>query len=244
MKRWIRELLDKPLSDWAKPTPRQDSRRWVSLDLTDQTFGSLTVIEAAPNLKSWSRGKNWLCRCSCGAEVIAPSQLLRRRRERYDDRNCCPECWAKILLKARAERKAHRAADILARMVSGEGNCALCDKKFTYAVYDGASIPRCCCPSHSKQLSQAIRRGRGRARSLSCKVIESVNPYAIFRRDRYVCQICHKPCDPALRGTLYNGAPEVDHRIPFALDGSHTEANTQTAHRGCNNRKAAGAMPA
>lgn len=46
------------------------------IDLTNQRFGSLLVLERAPNYKSGAA--RWKCLCDCGKEVIVPSNNLRQ----------------------------------------------------------------------------------------------------------------------------------------------------------------------
>ncbi len=58
----------------------------------------------------------------------------------------------------------------------------------------------------------------------------------IFERDGWVCQLCSKPLDPAIKFPS-NDSPSVDHIIPIALGGTHTLANVQAACMGCNRSK-------
>jgi 5-methylcytosine-specific restriction endonuclease McrA len=61
----------------------------------------------------------------------------------------------------------------------------------------------------------------------------------VFRRDGWVCQLCGKPVDKALKGTRSPGAPTLDHIIPLSKGGSHTYGNVQLAHWTCNAAKGA-----
>ena len=45
------------------------------IDLTGQTFGQLTVIERAENSKGGHA--RWLCRCTCGNEVVVEAGHLK-----------------------------------------------------------------------------------------------------------------------------------------------------------------------
>lgn len=47
------------------------------LDLTDQRFGRLTVLEKAENYKNLTR---WLCKCDCGNTKIVVTEYLRSGR--------------------------------------------------------------------------------------------------------------------------------------------------------------------
>lgn len=48
------------------------------LDLTNQRFGRLVVLEPAPNKKSRTQ---WKCKCDCGNECIAATSSLRNGRK-------------------------------------------------------------------------------------------------------------------------------------------------------------------
>lgn len=47
------------------------------LDLTGQTFNELTAIKEVPTPKGRKKGVYWLCKCSCGNEIIVPTSHLR-----------------------------------------------------------------------------------------------------------------------------------------------------------------------
>jgi 5-methylcytosine-specific restriction endonuclease McrA len=68
---------------------------------------------------------------------------------------------------------------------------------------------------------------------------EVVNPYTVFLRDGWRCQLCGCRTPGTLRGTYKPNAPELDHIVPLALGGDHTYANTQCACRQCNISKGA-----
>lgn len=48
---------------------------WIADDLTDRTFGSLTVLKRGPN--TGRRRVRWYCRCRCGKEILASASDLR-----------------------------------------------------------------------------------------------------------------------------------------------------------------------
>ena len=53
------------------------------------------------------------------------------------------------------------------------------------------------------------------------------------------CQVCGVSTPKSLRGKLVDRSPELDHRVPLAMGGSHTWDNVQTACRKCNAAKGA-----
>jgi 5-methylcytosine-specific restriction endonuclease McrA len=75
-----------------------------------------------------------------------------------------------------------------------------------------------------KRKSQATRRAR-----LLEVFVEEVDPAVLWERDEGVCGICGDGCDHA--------DYQIDHRVPLALGGEHSYANTQVAHPLCNLRK-------
>ncbi len=77
---------------------------------------------------------------------------------------------------------------------------------------------------------------RKRARKAGV-LYQPVNRLKVFDRDGWKCQVCGRNTPKRLIGTVDARAPELDHRIPFALKGDHTYANVQLACRQCNAAK-------
>lgn len=113
--------------------------------------------------------------------------------------------------------------------------CTGCGESFTPTY--GDKRRSWCSPRCSKKVygakRKAILRGRGR------NIIEIVNPFVVFRRDKYVCQLCGRLTLHKKRGTYDDRAPELDHIIPLSRGGDHTYANTQCSCRKCNIAKGA-----
>jgi 5-methylcytosine-specific restriction endonuclease McrA len=67
---------------------------------------------------------------------------------------------------------------------------------------------------------------------------ESFRHVEIYERDGWLCGLCGKPVDPALRHLDHQSAT-LDHIIPLSPphNGPHIRANVQLAHRECNIRK-------
>lgn len=66
---------------------------------------------------------------------------------------------------------------------------------------------------------------------------ENVDPFVVFDRDGWRCQMCFVKTPRRLRGTHHPRAPELDHIIPVSKGGSHTYINTQCACSRCNRTK-------
>lgn len=65
------------------------------------------------------------------------------------------------------------------------------------------------------------------------RTVEEFAPVEVFERDKWVCQICGEPVDPAVK---YPDplSKSIDHKTPLKLGGEHSRANTQLAHLSCN----------
>lgn len=71
---------------------------------------------------------------------------------------------------------------------------------------------------------------RRRARLMGATV-EPVSREAVWERDKGICHICHKMCDPSQW--------HLDHIIPLSKGGEHSMANTAVSHAECNRKKGA-----
>ena len=56
---------------------------------------------------------------------------------------------------------------------------------------------------------------------------------AVADRDRWTCQLCGKPIDPALKRP-HPKALQLDHVVPLAAGGSDSIENLRAAHASCN----------
>jgi 5-methylcytosine-specific restriction endonuclease McrA len=83
----------------------------------------------------------------------------------------------------------------------------------------------------------AAKLARRRAAIVS-QTIETVDPETVYARDKWVCQLCNRRVNPAIRG-VSRWAPSLDHVIPVSKGGAHSYANVQLAHFGCNSAKQA-----
>lgn len=109
--------------------------------------------------------------------------------------------------------------------------CRYCGNVFTYDR-TVAATGTAYCGDECRSLART-QRSRLRQRLVSAPYIDWRQ---IADRDNWKCGICgelvtldSKPREPSY--------PSVDHIIPLAQDGEHTESNVQLAHTGCNARK-------
>lgn len=66
---------------------------------------------------------------------------------------------------------------------------------------------------------------------------EFFNPFDVFERDNWICQICGKSTPKKNRGSKLHNAPQLDHIVPISKGGPHTYSNTQCLCRDCNLKK-------
>lgn len=89
-------------------------------------------------------------------------------------------------------------------------------------------------------------RGRQHARLRRAQKLQA--PYEVFtdleihERDKWRCGICGKRVNRQLRFPNDLSA-SIDHVLPLSKGGSHTRANVQSAHLGCNKAKNARTLP-
>jgi len=83
--------------------------------------------------------------------------------------------------------------------------------------------------------AEVARRARRHVR-LKNSIREEVDPYYIYKRDNWICQICGKKVNPKLKYPDPMSA-SIDHIVPLSLGGTHERKNLQLAHWICNVRK-------
>lgn len=115
-----------------------------------------------------------------------------------------------------------------------ERACRCCGNIFTpvYGCKNKMVCSELCRISQAKQakrVHKAIRRARIKGVNS-----EPIDPYKIFARDGWRCQICKKKTPLTRRGSVHPRAPELDHIIPLSRGGSHTKVNVQCTCRACN----------
>ena len=92
--------------------------------------------------------------------------------------------------------------------------------------------------AHPQEYRRTTRNAfhRKRVRDAGGFVDETLDVFAVFEEDNYICQICGEDIDPFLRNK-HPRMVSLDHIIPVSQGGSHTRDNVQTAPLGCNVRK-------
>ena len=115
--------------------------------------------------------------------------------------------------------------------------CKECGEAFTpeYGNKRRNFCSASCLKKHSHRAAAARRRARLRGGNA-----ETVSPLEIFMRDGWRCKLCNRKTPKRLRGTIDERAPELDHIVPIAKGGDHTQSNVLFACRACTTRKSDG----
>lgn len=94
------------------------------------------------------------------------------------------------------------------------------------------------CIAERKRKSMRSARSRRKAMERRATVIGvSVDPYDVFDRDDWTCQMCGCETPKRERGSINDNAPELDHIYPLSKGGEHSMRNLQCLCRSCNQNK-------
>lgn len=170
--------------------------------------------------------------CYFDAKAIAPSSsvyagfckgcgkaFISKRPRQY----CCLECRPVVDYVSKAP---------------DEKVCACCGAKYAPSFTGGRPSEFCsiACRSIIGNASRRIDKAR-RAAVKRGATVERVDPFVVFDRDGWKCQLCGRKTPAKLRGTYEDDAPELDHILPLAAGGEHSYRNTQCSCRRCNGLK-------
>jgi hypothetical protein len=141
-----------------------------------------------------------------------------------------------VLARLRGETRRRKAERWLARAAAGtRGSGVLCAGR---CVRCGDSFVRRCTTPTGHCSRRCWARDKNAARRALLRALDdgTVSRWRIFERDGWTCHICGDPVDrnaevPDL------AAPTLDHVVPLARGGRHTETNIKTAHFYCNSVK-------
>lgn len=152
---------------------------------------------------------------TCGVLFIAS------RKKKY----CCDECKPK-----------HKYEYVsIAPQVKA---CVLCGREYRPKKTGGR--PHEFCSDECRELSNKALKRIDKARRkavLRGATVEKVDPFVVFDRDKWTCQLCGRKTPQKMRGTYGDNAPELDHIVPLSKGGEHSYMNTQCSCRKCNGLK-------
>lgn len=113
------------------------------IDMSDQVFGRLTVIERVANRPGKARAR-WLCRCECGSEIVVLGKDLRRG----STRSC--GCLKRDLVAARGRTENVKHGHYRGERATPEYNAwssmkyrCLNENSHAWALYGGRGITVC-----------------------------------------------------------------------------------------------------
>lgn len=159
--------------------------------------------------------------------VVCGQEFPGRVTARYCSQECRMEAKRR---KAREYDKSRRQRTLIVK-------CRECGVVFVpeYGSKLRAFCSDQCRRNYNRRVGKATRRVRLRTNGPAVPI----DPIAVFRRDKWRCQLCGVRTPRRLRGTTHDRAPELDHIVPLALGGTHTWDNVQCVCRKCNREKSA-----
>ena len=193
-----------------------------------------------------SRQGKHFCSRDCSFAAVA----MRKPGPKCSVRFCdCVECGKAFATKKRASicsdecrasqasRRARKAAEE-AHKEAADIECVCCGVRFCRLYGEKSKV---CSDACRSLLRKADKRKRGNSHRKRAKLYgvtyEPVDPFKVFERDGWRCQMCGHKTPKRLRGTLNPKAPDLDHIIPMSKGGAHSYRNTQCLCRACNGAK-------
>jgi len=192
---------------------------------------------------------DWAVCCSrkCGKlrrRRLNPEKA-RQDQKTHKMREMQTERYRRVLALSELRRVLHRvvkkkkAEELKAtREAWAAKKCATCGKDVGLCVKG----PRKYCSRTCRDsgvVTRAIRRKSASSHRCAkrAQTVERFDPFDVFERDGWRCQICGVGTPKSLRGKHKPRSPELDHVVPLSRNGEHSMANTQCACRRCNRAK-------
>lgn len=147
---------------------------------------------------------------------------------------CGKECQME-----QARRLATKSAQLHDKRNRAMRPCRECSLDFApeYGNLRRLFCSQACLERRNSRVNKATRRARSRGNEH-----QPIDPFDIFERDNWRCHMCRVRTPRSLRGTHHGNAPELDHILPLAAGGTHTQDNVACACRKCNQNKGAKPM--
>ena len=226
---------------------------------TKQTWEEhLASLDANASNKFW---------CECCHKQFKQSQSGTNKKAGHKVRFCSMTCRVDHGKTVRDERLGvrrlwlnnNKAQRLVARQIAKKNakpeppkpikpvmvkHCPLCGDMF-HSIRAKYCSDRCSRLSYREtpvyKAHKKAWRLKRKAMDRGATVADKFNPFKVFDRDGWKCQICGIKTPKFLRGTYKPNAPELDHIVPISKGGQHTMTNAQTSCRSCNATKSNGA---
>lgn len=145
---------------------------------------------------------------------------------------CCRAC------RRQRDHDRVNAAKAAKRRLPRQTHCLVCGKGFIASVRGLKQLYCCrrCCKKAARKRERAYYRAQNRLHAAVRSLGENINPYEIFERDGWKCQLCGRRIDRKAVFPDYLSAV-LDHIVPISKGGLHTRQNVQCAHFICNSRR-------
>lgn len=163
-----------------------------------------------------------LCKI-CGTELTGAQRHVCRDDE-------CQNEWRRQYSYERS------AANDYHRKTPRDCICKECGQSFRPEYGDKKRV--FCSDECLKRYTRRVSKATRRARINGASVVENIDPLYILNRDKWRCYLCGVSTPRRLRGSIDDRSPEVDHVVPLARGGNHTEGNLRCCCRKCNQKKA------
>lgn len=159
------------------------------------------------------------CKVFAGHCLGCGSAFVSRRERAY----CGELCWPK---------------SVAVSVAPSTKQCRRCGATYKPS-YTGGRISEFCgatCRDLVATATKRVEKARRKA-VLAGATVERVDPFVVFERDKWRCQLCGIKTPKTKRGTYKDDAPELDHIQPLSKGGEHSYRNTQCSCRKCNGAK-------
>lgn len=163
--------------------------------------------------------------------------IVNKDRRTYCSDECKKEHERRQALKYYHE---HLSAEVLNDYVTKE--CKHCGEFFETNTFSNVRLfcNDICANKYKKDKyrnsSKKVADQRRRDERLKSARVAAVNREDIFKRDKYICQLCEEDIDMSLV-VPHPLSATIDHIIPIAKGGTHEPSNVQLAHFMCNCKK-------
>ena len=200
-----------------------------------------TCKTCAAVFKSSRNSKGWYCSNVCYGATLKTETKITQEFSKIYCGHCvsCSSAFVSRIKRAYCSDSCRPSYAAVYSTMKDEMHCRLCGVSYKPISTGGMPSLYCGDICRSEALISNKRKNRSiykaKRRALMHGVsYETVSPYKVFDRDRWMCKLCGIHTPRKARGTFADNAPELDHINPISLGGSHTYINTQCACRRCN----------